>query len=79
MSRPLLSDRRPNLRKGTHMKKGQRIKTARRIDLRSTGGPLIEAGDEGTIIAKRRTGELWINLDKSGHRHLLPQDVVPVV
>jgi len=59
-------------------RKGDRIILLRDLDLTTTGGPMILAGNEGTVKIVRRTGELWVNLDKYGHMHLYPDDVARV-
>lgn len=56
-------------------RKGDRIVT-KTIDLRSVAsGPLIPAGTAGTVKVVRRTGELWVELEGFGHRHVNAEHV----
>ncbi len=50
--------------------KGDIFSIVRDLDLRSTGGPFIPSGTKGRVEIVRRTGELWVDIDGFGHRHL---------
>jgi hypothetical protein len=50
--------------------KGDIFSIVRDLDLRSTGGPFIPSGTKGRVEIVRRTGELWVDIEGFGHRHL---------
>ena len=61
--------------KGARFRKGQTVRIARALDFRSTGGPRIPKGTPATIEIVRRTGELWVDIEGFGRRHLYPKDM----
>lgn len=61
----------PNMRR----RRKSNMFIARNLDMRSTGGPLILKGTPATIIKRRKTGEIWVNIHGFGHRNLMPSDL----
>ena len=55
--------------------KNQTVHTLRDIDLTETGGPFIVRGTKVKVEKVRKTGELWCDVEGSGHRHLYVSDV----
>lgn len=51
-------------------KKNQILYTARKLDLSSTGGPIIPLGAKVTVLRVRRDGRLWVDIRNFGQRHL---------
>jgi len=58
--------------------KNRRFKLKNKLDMRGTGGPLLPKGTLGTVLIVRKTGELWVKLDRFDTRHLLPTDIIPL-
>jgi len=50
--------------------KEKQIETTRDIDCRPTGGPLIPKGSKAVVKIVRKTGELWVEFENFGHRHI---------
>jgi hypothetical protein len=61
----------------TKPKKGMRVKIARDIDCRNTGGPFIPKGEEGTILRVRRDDTVRIELDNFGCCSVNKADIRP--
>ncbi len=51
-------------------RKGDRGVISKNIDCTSTGGPYIPQGTPVTVERVRRTGELWVDIEDFGHRHI---------
>lgn len=43
------------------MKKGNIVRTARELDLRDTGGPLIPKGTRALVLRTQRDGLVWVD------------------
>lgn len=56
-------------------KVGSRVRLARSIDCRRTGGPLMRRGEKGNALRCNRDGGIWVSLETIGKRRFLRDDL----